>query len=93
MTVLIPVTTLLNVLGTILDARGQDDLGEYAKLAASLINEGDSAITAMNDLANEIAMMVQEGRNPTTDEIQNVRNRRQSLSDAIQNSAGGTDPD
>jgi len=91
MSMILQITAILNVIGTILEARGQDDLGEYAKLAATLLEQGDNANDELASLTAEITAMVQEGRNPTVSEIETVRARRAALSAAIQN-PGGTDP-
>lgn len=85
------IISLLNVLGGILTARGEDTLGQYAKLAASLVREGDDASDELKELVAEMEAMVEEGRDPTDDEVLAVRTRRQQLSDAIQAGAGDGD--
>ncbi len=82
------IISLLNVLGGILGARGHDDLGEYALLAASLVREGDDAHAELVALTAEIEAMVAEGRDPTPEEMAAASTRRQELSDAIQAGAG-----
>lgn len=85
------IISLLNVLGGILTARGETKLGEYAKLAASLVREGDDATDEFKALTAELEAMVQEGRDPTDDEAAAVSMRRGELSAAIQAGAGDGD--
>lgn len=85
------IISLLNVLGGILTARGHGDLGEYAKLAASLVREGDDAHGELVALAAELQKMVDEDRDPSGAEMAAASNRRQELSDAIQAGAGDGD--
>jgi hypothetical protein len=87
------IITLLNVLGSLLTARGQEDLGEYARLAASLVREGDDAHDELKLLSLELQDMVDQNRDPTTEEALAVTTRRKELSAAIQAGAGdGDDP-
>jgi hypothetical protein len=82
------IISLLNVLGGILSARGHSDLGEFAKLAASLVREGDDAHAELVALTVEMQKMVDEDRDPSTLEVNAASARRQELSDAIQAGAG-----
>ena len=78
------LVTLLNVLGSVLKVRGQDDLGQYAQLAASLVREGSQAQGEFEALAAELQAMVDEGVDPTPDQVDAVRNRRRELSAALE---------
>lgn len=82
------IISLLNILGGVLSARGHGDLGEFAKLAASLVREGDDAHAELVALTVELQAMVDEDRDPSGQEIAAASNRRQELSDAIQAGAG-----
>lgn len=85
------IISLLNVLGGILTARGHGDLGEYAKLAASLVREGDDAHGELVALAAEMQAMVDDDREPSIAEVEAAGARRQELSAAIQAGAGDGD--
>lgn len=85
------IISLLNVLGGILSARGHADLGEYAKLAASLVREGDDAHGELVALAQELQKMVDEDRDPSPAEVIAAGTRRNELSAAIQAGAGDGD--
>lgn len=87
------LVTLLNVIGSVLKIRGHDDLGQYARLAASLVQEGAEAKDEFEALAKELQAMVDEDREPTADEVANVRNRRKELSDALQAALGDPEDD
>ena len=83
--------TFLNVLGSILKVRGHDDLGQYARLAASLIHEGAEAKDEFEEIAAELQDMVDRGVDPTPDQVATVRNRRKELSAALQASLAETE--
>lgn len=87
------IISLLNVLGGLLTSRGHGDLGQYARLAASLVREGDDGNQAIKDLVLEMENMVDEHRDPTEEEVEDVRQRRKNLSDAIQAGAGDGEDD
>ncbi len=78
------LVALLNVIGSILKVRGQDDLGQYARLAASLVQRGAQAQGEFEQLTADLQAMVDKGEDPTEDQVASVRNRRKELSALLQ---------
>lgn len=80
---LFALSRILNAVAAIASGRGLYDIAEYAKLAGSFLKETDDAKAELEVLADEMEKMVTEGRDPTPEEVQAVKDRRKALSDEI----------
>ena len=86
------IVSILNIIGSLLGARGDNDMADYARLAADLVTEGLAAQGELAELVAELTLMVQEGRNPSAMDVRQVQAKRRELSLAIQRDRAPTLP-
>lgn len=79
------IARLLAVASVIVETKTEnDDIAEILALAGLLVRQGDSARQKLEDLVAQVETMVAEDRDPTEDEMMEIRADREALSARIQ---------